>query len=72
MRPWKIKNAKLCFLTYMKKGKSNEMLKIPFEGYKKRSKKEMVKYMLYPNIVDLINLNMSWMKAAVSCAFKHW
>ena len=31
----------------------------------------MVKYMLYPNIADLINLNMSWMKAAVSCAFKH-
>ena len=29
----------------------------------------MVKYMLYPNIVDLINLNMSWMKAAISCAF---
>ena len=22
----------------------------------------MVKYMLYPNIVDLINLNMSWRK----------
>ena len=34
--------------------------------------KAMVKYMLYPNIVDLINLNMSWMKAAVNCAFKHW
>ena len=28
--------------------------------------------MLYPNIADFINLNMSWMKAAVSCAFKHW
>ena len=26
----------------------------------------MVKYMLYPNIVDLINLNMSRMKAANS------
>ena len=66
------KNAKLCFLTYEKKGKSNEMLKIPLEGYKKRSKKAMVKYMLYPNIADLINLNVSRMKAAISCAFKHW
>ena len=47
------------------------MLKILLEGYKKRSKKAMVKYMLYPNIADLINLNMSWMKAAVNCAFKH-
>ena len=72
MHPWKIKNAKLCFLTYVKKGKGNEMLKIPLEGYKKRSKKAMVKYMLYPNIADLINLNMSWMKVAISCAFKHW
>ena len=45
---------------------------ILLEGYKKRSKNAMVKYMLYPNIADLINLNMSWMKAAVSCAFKHW
>ena len=60
------------FLKICEKGKSNEMLKIPLEGYKKRSKKAMVKYMLYPNIVDLINLKMSWMKAAVSCAFKHW
>ena len=34
------KNAKLCFLTYEKNGKSNEMLKIPLEGYKKRSKKK--------------------------------
>ena len=25
----------------------------------------MVKYMLYPNIVDFINLNMSWMKDAI-------
>ena len=39
MRPWKIKNAKLCFLTYEKKGKSNEMLKIPLEGYKKKGPK---------------------------------
>ena len=29
------------------------------------------KYLLYPNIANLINLNMSWMKAAVGCAFKH-
>ena len=71
MHPWKVKMLKPCFLTNEKKGKSNEMLKIPLEGYKKRSKKSMVKYMLYPNIVDLINLNMSRMKAAISCAFKH-
>ena len=72
MSPWKIKkNAKLCFLTYVKKGKSNEMLKYPLKGIRKRSKKAMVKYMLYPNIADLIKLNMS-MKAAISCAFKHW
>ena len=57
-----MKMLKLCFLTYVKKGKSNEMLKyakILLEGYKKRFKKAMVKYMLYPNIPDLINLNMS-------------
>ena len=54
-----MKMLKLCFLTYVKKGKSNEMLKIHLEGYKKKVQKEMVKYMLYPNIVDLINLNMS-------------
>ena len=72
MRPWKIKNAKLCFLTYVKKGNINEMLKIPLEGYQKSSKKAMVKYMLYPNIAVLINLNMSRMKVAISYAFKHW
>ena len=54
-----MKRLKLCFLTYVKKGNRNEMLKIPLEGYKKKVKKEMVKYMLYPNIADLINLNMS-------------
>ena len=63
---------KLCFLTYVKNGKSNEMLKYSSKGIRKRSKKAMVKYMLYPNIVDLVNLKMSWMKAAISCAFKHW
>ena len=48
------------------------MLKIPLKGYKRRSKKAMVKYMLYPNIADLINLNVSKMKVMISCAFKHW
>ena len=62
--PWKIKNVKLCFLTYVKNGKSNEMLKIPLEGYKKNVQKEMVKYMLYPNIADLINLNNGLSKTA--------
>ena len=72
MHPWKIKNAKLCFLTYVKKGKRNEMLKYSSKGIRKRSKKEIVKYMLYPNIADLIKINMSRMKAVISCAFKHW
>ena len=72
MRPWKMKMLKLCFLTYVKKGKSNEMIRYPLKGIRKGPKKSMVKCMLYPNIVDLINLNMSWMKAAISCAFKHW
>ena len=54
MRPWKMKMLKLCFLTYVKKDKSNEMLKYSSKGIRKGPKKAMVKYMLYPNIVDLI------------------
>ena len=61
----------MCFLTYVKKGKSNEMLKYSSKGIRKRSKKEMVKYMIYPNIVNLVNLKMSWMKATLSYASKH-
>ena len=60
------------FLNICKKGKSNEMLKILLEEYKKRSKKAMVKNMLYPKIADLVKINMSQMKAAISFAFKHW
>ena len=52
-------NAKTMFLNICKKGKSNEMLKYPLKGIRKGPKKIIVKYMLYPNIVDLINLNMS-------------
>ena len=54
MRPWKMKMIKLCFLTYVKKGKTQWNAKIPLEGYKKRSKKAMVKNMLYPNIANII------------------
>ena len=67
-----MKMLKLCFLTYVKKGKSNEMLKYSSKGIRKRSKKVRVKYMLYPNIADLVNLKMSWMKDAISYASKHW
>ena len=67
-----MKMLKNCFLTYVKMGKSNEMLQYSWKGIRKRSKKAMVKYMLYPNISDIVNLKMSWMKAAISCAFKHW
>ena len=63
-----MKIIKLCFLTYVKREREIIIL----EEYKKRSKKTMVKNMLYPNIVDLIKINMSRMKAAISYAFKHW
>ena len=59
-------NANIC-----EKGQEQWNAKIPLEGYKKRSKKAMVKYILYPNIADLINLYMSRMKAIISYAFKH-
>ena len=38
-----MKNAKLCFLTYVKKGKSNEMLKYPLKGIRKGPKKQLLK-----------------------------
>ena len=41
-----MKMLKLCFLTYVKKGKSNEMLKYPLKGIRKGPKKAMVKNML--------------------------
>ena len=65
-------NAKIVFLNICEKGQEQWNAKILLEGYKKRSKKAMVKYMLYPNIVDLINLNVSRMNAAITYAFKHW
>ena len=68
MHPWKIKIIKLCFLTYVKRARA----KILLEEYKKRSKKQWLKNMLYPNIADLIKIKMSRMKAAIRCAFKHW
>ena len=63
-----MKIIKLCFLTYVKRAKAIALL----EEYKKRSKKAMVKNMLYPKIADLVKINMSQMKVAISCAFKHW
>ena len=56
-------NAKTVFLNICKEGKSNEMLKYPLKGIRKGPKKTMV---------NLINLNVSWMKAVISYAFKHW
>ena len=38
MRLWKMKMLKLCFFTYVKKGKSNEMLKYPLKGIRKGPK----------------------------------
>ena len=55
-----------------KKGNNNEMLKYSLKGIRKGPKKAMVKYMLYPNIDDLINVKMFRMKATISYAFKHW
>ena len=70
--PMENENYKTVFLNICKEGKSNEMLKIFLEEYKKRSKKAMIKNMLYQKVADLIKINMSRMKAAISCAFKHW
>ena len=38
MCPWKMTMLKLCFLTYVKKGKSNEMLKYSSKGIRKVQK----------------------------------
>ena len=38
--PMENENAKLCFLTYVKKGKSNEILKYPLKGIRKGPKKQ--------------------------------
>ena len=65
-------NYKTVFLNICKEGKSNEMLKYSLKSIRKGPKKAMVKNMLYPNIADLIKINMSRMKAAINSAFKHW
>ena len=70
--PMENENYKTVFLNICKEGKSNEMLKYSLKSIRKGPKKAMVKNMLYPNIVDLIKINMSRMKATISCAFKHW
>ena len=51
--PVENENCKTVFLNICKKGKSNEMLKYSLKNIRK-GPKEMVKNMLYPNIVDLI------------------
>ena len=66
-------NCKTVFLNIGKKGKSNEMLKkILLEEFKKRSKKAMVKKCYIKGLLTLLKINMARMKAAISCAFKHW
>ena len=66
-------NCKNVFLNIGKKGKSNEMLKkILLEEYKKRSKKTMVKKCYIKGLLTVLKINMARMKAAISCAFKHW
>ena len=63
-----MKIIKLCFLTYGKRARAIILL----EEYKKRSKKAMVKKCYIQKIANFIKINMSRMKAAISCAFKHW
>ena len=70
--PMKNENYKTVFLNICKEGKSNEVLKYSSKSIRKGPKKAMVKNMLYQTIADLIKINMSRMKAAISCAFKHW
>ena len=70
--PMENENYKTVFLNICKEGKSNEMLKYSLKSIRKGPKKAMIKNMLYPNIADLIKINMSRMKAAISYAFKHW
>ena len=68
----KNENYKTMFLNICKEGKSNEILKYCLKSIGKGPKKEMVKNMLYPNIANLIKINMFGIKAAISCDFKHW
>ena len=70
--PMEKENDKTMFLNICIEGKSNEMLKYSFKSIRKGPKRAMVKNMLYPNIADLININMSRMKAVISCVSKHW
>ena len=70
--PMENENCKTVFLNICKKGKSNELLKYSLKSIRKSLKKQWLKNVLYPKIADLIKINMSRMKAAISCAFKHW
>ena len=70
--PMENENYKTMFLNICKKGKSNEMLKYSLKSIRKGQKKQWLKICYIQKIVDLIKINMSWIKAAISCAFKHW
>ena len=69
--PMENENYKTVFLNICKKGKSNEMLNYSLKSIRKGLKKQWFK-ICYQKIVDLIKINMSQMKAAINCAFKHW
>ena len=72
MRPWKMKIVKLCFLTYVKKGKRNEVLKYSLKSIRKGLKKQSLKICYIKKLLTLLKINMSRMKVAIRCAFKHW
>ena len=65
-------NYKTVFLNICKKGKSNEMLKYSLNSIRKGPKKAMVKKCYIKGLLTLLKINMARMKAAISCAFKHW
>ena len=67
-----IEKCKTMFLNICKKGKSNEMLKYSLKSIRKGPKKQWFKMCYIQKIADLIKINMSRMKAAISYAFKHW
>ena len=69
--PIENENAKTMSLNICEKGKEQWNVKIPLEGYKKRSKKKWLN-ICYIQILLTLKIWMPWMKAAISCAFKHW
>ena len=65
-------NCKTVFLNIGKKGKSNEMLKYSLKSIRKGPKKQWLKKCYIKGLPTLLKINMARMKAAISCAFKHW